>query len=303
MSVPQVKKTDYMTPHQRKRSLRSLELYLQGYSWTNIAKLGGYTWGVFSKLMLVFPDLSKAYSEARRQSGQAFEDKALVLAEQLVGKNEFSGTQVRAHEVAMNQYRWSASRRDPTGYAEAGAKQVSVVVPVQINSSLNLAQPGAVTEVAEPSVWEVHAEVLGRPPEAEDVLEVESDPEVEETTERPAVAGSDPILEAIEEAGLEVAFDIPAGEDLAKHLGLPDELPTAIKKRPSPGRPRKGHKNKRQTSTSRTHMLQKARRNPTVARALGLEPEPTNEPTVDAGDQSAEHGRGKPVHEPRGPAG
>jgi len=243
-----VRKANYMTPQQRDRSLKSLHLYMQGYTWAQVRERGGYTWAVFSKMMMVFPELSKAYMEARRQSGQSFEDKALTIADKLVGKNEYTGTKVRALEVAMGQYRWSASRRDPQGFAEAGAKQISVVVPIQINSSLNLAQPGAEDDKPEPSVYEVHAEVLERAQDAESDLEVESSPEDPET------------LPATAPASLEA---------LADALGLPQEVPAAIKKRPSPGRPRKKHKNKRDTSVTATSYA-RMHKSASVKAALGI---------------------------------
>lgn len=254
-----VRKADYMTPKQRKRALKSIQYFMEGNTWAQIHERGGYTWGIFQQMMVQFPDLAKSYSEARRVSAQSFEDKALALADKLAGPNEFTGTGVRAKEVAMNQYRWSASRRNPTEFAEAGAKQLSVVVPVQINSSLNLAQPGAVDEKVDPSVWEVHATVLERAAEAPrdgDLLpEPPEDPE-------DAEASVDHADEAL--------------EDLADAIGLPAEVPAVIKKRPSPGRPRKRHKDKSDTVLT-AHRYAIKKKSPAVKRALGISEDEPNE--------------------------
>lgn len=266
-----VRKADFMTPRQRQRALQSLQWFLQGDSWVEIHKKGGYSWPIFAQMMVQFPDLSKAFTEARRQSGQSFEDKALTLADKLAGPNEYTGTGVRAKEVAMSQYRWSASRRNPVEFAEAGAKQFSVVVPIQINSSLNLAEPGAKDEEQEASIWEVHAAVLERateaPPEADDELEVESEGEQAQSLS----------------AGLPVAAADPL-EALATAIGLPDEVPTSAKKRPSPGRPRKGHKTKQQTSATATSYA-RMHKSATVKAALKIK-DLIDEPIEHVGDQS-----------------
>lgn len=269
---------DYMTPAARKKALRSLQLYLEGRRWDEIKRLGGYSWIEFSYRMMTFPDLSKAYTEARRASAHSFEDKALGLAEDLVAANEFTGTQVQAHKAAMEQFRWSATRRNPAEYAEAGANKVSLVVPIQINSSLNLAEGDDSGPTAQTSVWEAHAEIIERaqePPEdAQEELEVQS--EVEEAESSPA---SPP--EALEDP-LEV---------LGANLGLGVDVPAAIKQRKSPGGPRKKHKTAQATSVSRTNMLKRAAKNPTVVRALGLDP--TN-PRGPINELSKRRARNKP---------
>lgn len=251
------RRAGFMTPLERKRSLKSLELYVTGLPWTKMKALGGYNWPDFSRMMTKYPDLGKAYQEARRISAHSFEDKALELADKLAGEHNYTGTGVRAVEVAMNQYRWSAARRNPTEYAEAGANKVSLVVPIQINSSLNLAEPGAKETVRETDAYQFAAEVIAAeplpaPPEAESVPEVETAPEQPETA------------------------PVPTGEALAAHLGLPDELPAAVPQRVSPGRPKKRHKDNNKTSITRASRLKSAKKNPTVARALGLTEDGTN---------------------------
>jgi hypothetical protein len=253
-------KHNLMTPHQMERSLRTLGLMIEGYKWKEIEARGGYSWAVFANMMGKYPDLAKAWGEARKTSAQVFEDKALGLAEELVQANEFTGTQVRAHEVAMNQYRWSASRRDPGGFAEAGAKSVSAMIPVQIITSLNLGQAGGEGQAIAKSVWEVHADWNGpnaaepAPPDSAEVVEGEILPEEPEAPVRA------PLPENL--------------EALRKELKMPAELESVVKRRPSPGRPRKGHKPANQTSATAAK-YDKMKKSPAVRRALGIAEEDT----------------------------
>lgn len=268
MTVPAVRRANFMTPHQRKKALQSLEGFLQGWTWDQIYQNGGYNWAGFAKMMISYPDLSKAYMEARRQSGQTYEDKALTLADKLAGPNEYTGTGVRALEVAINQYRWSASRRDPTAFAEAGSKQMQIIVPVQINSSLNLAQPGAVDETKLDSPYEIWAQQPeAAPPAADSDPEVPEDPQTVETL--PAAA-PDPL------------------EAIAAELGLPDEVPAGVPKRPSPGRPFKRHKSPQVEGLTKV-AYSTSKKSPAVRRALGLKEE-ANGFAVDDGAELAKSG-------------
>lgn len=89
----------------------------------------------FQKWCKVFPDVMRAYSSARQLSAQAFEEKALDLAGELARGTQ-TAQEIRAREVAMGQWRWSASRRDPANYGEKAP--VNMIVPVQIITSLDL---------------------------------------------------------------------------------------------------------------------------------------------------------------------
>lgn len=266
-TLTEARRQNFMVPRIRKRVLRSLHLYLEGFTWPQIAAQGGYNWRQFSWKMSEYPDLAKAYAEARRSSAHSFEDKALGLAEDLTGPNEFSGTQVQAHKAAMEQYRWSASRRNPSEYAEAGAKSVSLVVPIQINSSLDLAESGERSAAPAASIWEVRTEVLeaheSAPQSGSEEVEVETVPEEAETALVPA---PDPL------------------EAIGERLGLPVLVPSAAPRRPSPGRPRKGHKSAVGTGASRGSYA-RMKKSASVRAALGLEEDTANVTPVDAGDK------------------
>lgn len=87
-----------------------------------------------------YPDFAAAYRAAKEASAEAFEEKALEKADDLLDENDYTGTKVRAIEVALGQLRWSATRRDPRQYGQTENKQV--VVPIQINTSLDIGQEG-----------------------------------------------------------------------------------------------------------------------------------------------------------------
>jgi hypothetical protein len=91
------------------------------------------TWQKWRK---AYPGLDTAYRAAREISAEMLEDKALRLADDLADQNDYTSVKVRATEVAIGQYRWSAERRDAGKF---GTKNnVSVSVPVQINTTLDL---------------------------------------------------------------------------------------------------------------------------------------------------------------------
>lgn len=110
------------------------------------------------------PPLAKAYSAAIQLSAMSLEEEALDLGRSIARKQE-DGTQVRATEVAMNQLRWSASRRDPVRYGDKGGQQV--IVPIQINTTLDLGNEVAGGTTEHPNIYELQAEVTQEAPAAE----------------------------------------------------------------------------------------------------------------------------------------
>lgn len=121
--------------------------------------------GTFYRWLAVYPELKRAFDAAREISAFSFEEEALRLADKLVGDNDFNGTKVRMYEVAMQQLRWSASRRNP--HALGDKNTVSVTVPVQINTSLDLGQAGGGAPTPQSSVYEFAAQVQTEAEEAE----------------------------------------------------------------------------------------------------------------------------------------
>lgn len=87
-----------------------------------------------------YPKFFDAYERAKEVSAQSLEDEALIIARNLAGPNDYTGTKVTALNYAMQQLRWSAARRDPQRYGNRDNS--SPTIPIQINTTLNLGQEG-----------------------------------------------------------------------------------------------------------------------------------------------------------------
>lgn len=111
------------------------------------------------------PEFQRAFNAARELSAMAFEEQALRLAKKLYSDQSFTGTIVRAYEVAMAQLRWSAARRDPKRYGQQG--NATLVVPIQINTSLDMgADTAGSTHTPEhPDIYQIEARVIAGEPE------------------------------------------------------------------------------------------------------------------------------------------
>lgn len=106
-----------------------------------------------------YPDLKRAWQAALELSAMTLEEEALEMARTLRGpaSKEFTGTRVRAFEVAMNQFRWSASHRDAATYGSTA--QPSTVVPIQIVTNLDIGQGGIKQTSQARSTYEVAATI------------------------------------------------------------------------------------------------------------------------------------------------
>jgi Bacteriophage Sf6, terminase small subunit-like len=89
----------------------------------------------FMKWMAREPSLRKAYMGARELSALAMEEEALDGARDLKDA-PMTANMVRAAEIAINQLRWSAARRDPKNYGDKGL--ASTIVPIHISTTLNM---------------------------------------------------------------------------------------------------------------------------------------------------------------------
>jgi len=116
------------------------------------------TKSTIQRWIMKYPDLAMAWKAAREMSAATLEDEALDMARTLKGKEsvEFTGTRVRAFEVAMAQFRWSASHRDPAQYGQTTVAPITV--PIQIITNLDLGQGGVITETQQ-STYEIAAKV------------------------------------------------------------------------------------------------------------------------------------------------
>lgn len=124
----------------------------------------------FHRWCIQFPDLAKAYSAARELSALALEEEALGLARKLkAGGADITGVKVRAFEVAMAQFRWSAIRRDPKRYG-AGAEKSSAV-NIQINTTLDLGADGSGAPSFDgQATYSITAQVPVEAPEEDDTV-------------------------------------------------------------------------------------------------------------------------------------
>lgn len=101
------------------------------------------------------PGLMQRFTQARELSGYTLEDEALSLLRQKAASGAARPGDLKAVEMLVQQLRWSAEKRNPQVYARQGVMQVTV--PIQINTSLDLAQgPGAGTK-EHPDIYELQA--------------------------------------------------------------------------------------------------------------------------------------------------
>lgn len=109
--------------------------------------------------LTLYPKFFEAYERAKEVSAQSFEDEALAMARILKGQNDFTGTKVQAYNIAMQQLRWSAARRDPKRYgAQSQTAGIAVAAKIEINTTLNLGQDGAAID-SKTSVYTVEVDM------------------------------------------------------------------------------------------------------------------------------------------------
>lgn len=122
----------------------------------------------FNRWCAQYPDLHKAYLAARELSALSLEEEALGLARKLkAGSADITGVKVRAFEVAMAQFRWSAVRRDPKRYGQSAEK--SSAVNIQINTTLDLGDGGG-PGLEGQAIYSVTAHVPVAAPEEPDTI-------------------------------------------------------------------------------------------------------------------------------------
>jgi len=142
----------FLTTYQPEVALAIVERIAEGETLSAICAPGSGlpARSTFRRWVVRYPELSRAYSAARELSAHSLEEEALDTARQLkdpAGRKKLTPTEVRALDVAMNQLRWSAARRNPRVYSERGAIQVTV--PIQINTNLDLGGGPSVQDVYE----------------------------------------------------------------------------------------------------------------------------------------------------------
>lgn len=154
-------------------ALEIVERVAEGASLNAISKEPGLpSRSTFYRWMMLYPDLKSAYDIARQLSAAGLEERSVEIANELAKSD--SDTEVKSafhHDrlkTALSQYRWSAARRDPNAFGDK--TQVTAVVPIQINTTLNMDGNGGKTA----SIYHVEVPSQKPPePEEEDVVDVE----------------------------------------------------------------------------------------------------------------------------------
>lgn len=158
----------YLTKEKLKKVVEVLEQIAGGKTLRQLHNEGVVDYRAFYKIVVEFPEVAKAFAVAREMSGYSMEDMALDEAQKLAGQNDWNGTKVKAVATAMEQWRWSAARRNAKEFGSNSTQ--SLVVPIQINTSLDIGQPGAKTAALQDNVYEFAAQVKA------DAVDVEAEP-------------------------------------------------------------------------------------------------------------------------------
>lgn len=148
-------------------ALRICEQIADGMTLTDIVKQESMpARGTIYRWFVVFPEFKEAFERAKTLSAFSYEEKALEVADLLSRPNDFSGTRIKAFEVALAQWRWTAARRDAATYG--GNVQGNQAMAVQINTNLNLGQlEGTTSAVNQENIYKFTASAIS---------EVEGDP-------------------------------------------------------------------------------------------------------------------------------
>ncbi len=123
------------TPTQG-RALKICELIALGHALPDICNRPGFpSQAQFVKWCQLDPAIARMYDTGRRISAYMLEEEALSLA-RAGAENPGSPGALKAREQLIQQLRWAATKRNPGVFSDKAA--VTVTVPIQINTSLDL---------------------------------------------------------------------------------------------------------------------------------------------------------------------
>lgn len=145
----------YVTAYDPERALEIVERISEGETLKFITRRDGGTVAAstFRRWLTMVPALRDAYEEARKLSAYSFEDEALELGKDLMA-SPGTAQKVRAFDLMLNQLRWSAGKRNPEKFGEKSA--LSLVVPVQFNTTLDMGGKGTSNNTAEhPDIYAI----------------------------------------------------------------------------------------------------------------------------------------------------
>lgn len=159
MSNAIVPGSQWVTAYDPAVALRVIEALAEGHTLEEICQPGTGlpSRAIFRRWVVQNPDLAAAYRAAMEISANSLEEEALRAARAVKDKPG-DGTNVRATEVYIGQLRWSAERRNPAVYGTR--QQVSVRVPIQINTTLDMGKDSEGSGTAEhPDIYKLDAKV------------------------------------------------------------------------------------------------------------------------------------------------
>lgn len=112
----------------------------------------------FYRWLTESPELREAYNGAVELSARFMEEEALRISKSAA----YAGTdptnqRLAAVKLYMEQLRWSASRRNPKQFSEKGS--LNVVIPVQINTPLDLGGQGSGVIKEIPNIYTIEAKL------------------------------------------------------------------------------------------------------------------------------------------------
>ena len=138
----------------------------------------------FLRWVATVPELQAAYAAAIQLSAHSFEEKAIDKAQQTADKPG-SPANVSAASLLIHQYQWSAARRNPTRYSDKGNTQI--VVPVSINTTLDLGTGKGAVDVEVPNIYTLNVEEAEFTETAERSGALEATPDLTDKDQRDKV--------------------------------------------------------------------------------------------------------------------
>ena len=102
-------------------------------------------------------ELGIVFAKAREMSSYAMEEEAIGRLRAAAADAKVTSTQLRAIDLLVQQLRWSSVKRNPNVFSEKAA--VSITVPIQINTSLDLGHGATAGTKEFPNIYEAVAQL------------------------------------------------------------------------------------------------------------------------------------------------
>lgn len=141
-----------LTPLDEDKALQVCELIAMGHTLPDIAeKYKGKLPSVldFTRWLLMFPHVKQAYEAAMELRTYALEEEAIDAVREAKSKP----SSVPGVRALIAQLQWSMEKGNQNRYGQKGVGQITV--PVQINTTMNLGQPGAPEATRSDNIYEV----------------------------------------------------------------------------------------------------------------------------------------------------